>query len=75
VSGDAGSGAPEGAAGGHSMLRIHVKRAKPLLKAGMLRVKLKRPLTGNRCPLCGSKLYYIRSLDAYYCFNCKYYVY
>ncbi len=68
--GEGGSGAEE-----RSMLRVHVKRVKPLLRPGTLRVRLRRPLTGNRCPLCGSRLYYIRSLDAYYCFNCKYYAY
>ncbi len=28
----------------------------------------------NKCPICGSKAYYIRILDRYYCFNCKDYL-
>jgi len=32
------------------------------------------PTKRKVCILCGSEAYYLRTLDKYYCFNCKKYV-
>jgi ankyrin repeat protein len=39
----------------------------------MLPVSAGNSLRDTRCPRCGSKLVYLKSLGKYYCFNCKSY--
>ncbi len=40
-----------------------------------IHVKFLKPFDSRKCPICGSSLSYLKSLNSYYCFNCKSYVY
>jgi len=55
-------------------VKITIITAKPLLRKDKAKIKLLKPLS-TRCPICGSELYHLTTLNSYYCFNCKRYVF
>ena len=56
------------------VLRVVEPRRLRSLAEEQVAARLVTGSWGGRCPVCGSQLYYVRSLDRYYCFTCRNYV-
>lgn len=53
-------------------VRINTQKIREHQEEIKLEIQFSKQI--NKCPICGSKTYYIRILDRYYCFNCKDYL-
>ncbi len=55
-------------------ITLRLRDPRRMLVRGSIVLRVTGLAKNGRCPVCGSKLYFLRSLGRYYCFNCKGYV-